>query len=251
MFFENVTIKKRRGISIIHSSSPSNPIFEVLKMTNEIVEKACSKCKEVKPITSFHVAENVRSGYRAQCKRCRYEVFKRRAKFFTVEYRRQRFLWRMYGLTLENYDNLLQQQDRKCGICRKPHDTRTGKGLRVDHDHITYRVRGLLCDPCNSALGRLGDSIESIERVLKYLYQAENLPIYKKRDLRHHPNKQSHEFTPRGEIHGNAKLTAEQVKEIRQRYINNESQASLTKIFNVSQSTLSMIILRKSWKHVE
>lgn len=57
-----------------------------------------------------------------------------------------------YGLTRDEFETLLAAQDRKCGICRRPLEDRKGQ-IAVDHDHATEAVRGLLCVPCNGALG--------------------------------------------------------------------------------------------------
>ncbi len=70
-----------------------------------------------------------------------------------------------YGITIQDYDTMLENQGGKCAICRRE---RLGKRkLCVDHDHATGKVRGLLCTVCNSALG----FIESprYERALEYL----------------------------------------------------------------------------------
>lgn len=79
-----------------------------------------------------------------------------------------------YGITPETYDRLLEEQGGVCAICLRPPSRETGAGTRVlrlgvDHDHRTGRIRGLLCTSCNGALGRLGDTVESIKRVLAYL----------------------------------------------------------------------------------
>lgn len=74
---------------------------------------------------------------------------------------------RIYGLTPEQYDALLQQQDGVCAICREK--CRTGQRLSVDHDHATGRIRGLLCRNCNLGIGHLGDSADRIASALAYL----------------------------------------------------------------------------------
>ena len=74
------------------------------------------------------------------------------------------FLKHKYGLTLEALDKLFFDQKGLCAICKK-----SNKRLTVDHCHTTGKVRGLLCDSCNGALGRLGDDIEGLERAIQYL----------------------------------------------------------------------------------
>lgn len=74
---------------------------------------------------------------------------------------------RQYGITQEDFDALLKQQDNVCAICEKP--CITEQPLSIDHDHTTNKVRGLLCRKCNSGIGMLGDSPLLLEKALKYL----------------------------------------------------------------------------------
>jgi hypothetical protein len=55
-----------------------------------------------------------------------------------------------YGITPEKYDEMFKTQQGKCALCGGPPGKR---GLFVDHDHRTKKVRGLLCDGCNWAVG--------------------------------------------------------------------------------------------------
>jgi hypothetical protein len=78
-----------------------------------------------------------------------------------------------YGISIALYDALLAEQGGCCGICGAK-SCKTGRRLAVDHDHSTGRVRGLLCNLCNTALGKLGDSVESLERAIAYLKATAN-----------------------------------------------------------------------------
>jgi len=72
-----------------------------------------------------------------------------------------------YGLDVERRRELLDGQGGVCALCR-----RTFKSLKdehVDHDHVTGRVRGILCTGCNTALGKLGDNEEGLLRALAYI----------------------------------------------------------------------------------
>jgi hypothetical protein len=75
-------------------------------------------------------------------------------------------LVRKYGITLEEYNLLVAKQNGLCGMCQKPKDRRR---FCVDHDHQTGKIRGLLCDRCNTGIGLIGDSHNSIKRALLYL----------------------------------------------------------------------------------
>jgi hypothetical protein len=61
----------------------------------------------------------------------------------------------------------VERQDGCCGICRS-----ATTDLRVDHDHSTGAVRGLLCHTCNSGLGMLGDDIAAVRAALAYLSRS-------------------------------------------------------------------------------
>lgn len=79
-----------------------------------------------------------------------------------------------YGITPEQYEAMLTAQDGKCAICGEGEPAahgRTGRQFRlsVDHDHSTGRVRGLLCQKCNRAIGLMGDNTETLRRALDYL----------------------------------------------------------------------------------
>lgn len=80
----------------------------------------------------------------------------------------QRITWlKQYGLTIEDYNALLEKQGGVCAICSNV--CSTGKRLSVDHDHDTGRVRGLLCSTCNRGIGMLRDDPELIRAALRYL----------------------------------------------------------------------------------
>jgi transcription initiation factor IIE alpha subunit len=74
-----------------------------------------------------------------------------------------------YGITLEQYDEMLAEQGGKCYICDK-HHTEQKFGLAVDHNHTTGAVRKLLCNRCNGILGELFECEGGrLDRMLSYL----------------------------------------------------------------------------------
>lgn len=81
--------------------------------------------------------------------------------------KRDRQLHRRYGITLAQYEELLSQQAGTCAICSRP--AKPHRALAVDHSHTSGSVRGLLCDPCNAALGAFQDSPKVLTRALAYL----------------------------------------------------------------------------------
>ena len=84
-----------------------------------------------------------------------------------------------YGITEEDYEELLVKQKYSCKICgQKPDKSQTlpdksqtepDKPLYVDHCHQTKAIRGLLCHKCNIALGHMNDDPEQLERAANYL----------------------------------------------------------------------------------
>jgi len=74
----------------------------------------------------------------------------------------------MYGLSVERYNEILENQDGRCAICKKLPGPRL-KRLAVDHDHKTGAVRGLLCFRCNYGIGWFSDNRELFETVAGYL----------------------------------------------------------------------------------
>jgi hypothetical protein len=74
-------------------------------------------------------------------------------------------LKRRYGMTPEQYDDLLRRQGGACAICREVTTAR----LQVDHNHATGAVRGLLCTLCNTAIGKLRERPELFARAVEYL----------------------------------------------------------------------------------
>lgn len=71
-----------------------------------------------------------------------------------------------YGLAPEQHAALLAAQGGLCAVCKGAGGQR---GLAVDHDHATGRVRGLLCGACNSAIGLLKERPDNFERAVAYL----------------------------------------------------------------------------------
>jgi|TARA_B110000211_G_scaffold83353_1_gene97471 hypothetical protein len=90
-----------------------------------------------------------------------------------------------YGLTLEQYEAMVEYQDHKCKICGIPETENSldkngnPKRLSIDHDHETGQIRGLLCNPCNTALGSFRDNVESLQRAILYLEGSKNSTVYK------------------------------------------------------------------------
>ena len=77
-------------------------------------------------------------------------------------------IFKVYGITGEQYDQLYELQGRKCAVCQT--STGASKRLAVDHNHDTGEVRGLVCGRCNhNLLGAAHDTTDILQRALDYL----------------------------------------------------------------------------------
>ena len=87
--------------------------------------------------------------------------FDRRAYFRAWDLRKK------YGITIEQVEQMAKDQGGLCACC--PIELAKAKKVCVDHDHVTRRVRGLLCDQCNKGLGHFSDDSARLRRAADYL----------------------------------------------------------------------------------
>ena len=136
------------------------------------MEKKCTKCGEVKQETDFYKTgrktdknPNNRHSVCKECTKARLKV----SASQSPERKRELHLRRYYGITPEEYDEMLEMQSGKCAVCKT--DTAGGKHnvFCVDHDHVTGKVRELLCKDCNIVLGIINDSPEHLGRLMAYI----------------------------------------------------------------------------------
>lgn len=165
--------------------------------------KTCSKCEQSKSLDSFSIGKQSKDGLYPYCKDCckivqkQYrssDEVKKRIKL-TVRQREDRrnelnkkyynertpeskarradkqlksHLKRAYGITVEDYNNMLDKQEGKCDIC-KIHQNALPKRLAVDHCHVTGKVRSLLCTSCNTTLGHTKEDLNILESLINYI----------------------------------------------------------------------------------
>lgn len=110
-----------------------------------------------------HDKEIVGRTVRRQCVQCDREYYsKHKAQH------KSRALELTYGITLEEYNDMLAKQNNCCAICSIVPD-KGNRRLAVDHDHLTGKIRGLLCDNCNNGLGRFKDRPDLLQKAASYL----------------------------------------------------------------------------------
>ena len=73
-----------------------------------------------------------------------------------------------YNLSIEEYNNKLKNQNHKCAICGIDEIDLSSK-LAVDHDHVTKKIRDLLCINCNTGLGQFKDNVDFLFKAISYL----------------------------------------------------------------------------------
>lgn len=150
--------------------------------------RVCTKCNEEKPIEKFNRFIRKGKEYREHtCMACRQKIWRQnptnlaKAVIRTREWtdnnkpyikrgKRNRDLLRLYGITTEQYNDMLEYQNNKCKICETEHTDE--KYLHVDHCHDTMKVRGLLCGKCNTGLGLFNENIKLFIKACDYLKES-------------------------------------------------------------------------------
>jgi hypothetical protein len=110
-------------------------------------QKWCPDCNRVLPLEAFSKSKSSKDGRQGKCKGC-YRVYQ---------------MAHRYGLSTQRYHALVEHHQGQCGICEKE------LPLVIDHCHKTGKVRGLLCQNCNKALGLLEDDLDIVRAAEAYL----------------------------------------------------------------------------------
>ena len=168
--------------------------------------KICTNCKLEKSLDKFGKHRKNSDGLNTECKECNATRAKKWASDNKVKNIARASTWnkqnrerhneisvkwnannkrkkkdthlkRNFGISLEQYDGIFAAQNGKCAICGNTESTldrRSGepKMLSVDHDHITGKIRGLLCQRCNLILGLFEDSTSNLIMAIKYLEKS-------------------------------------------------------------------------------
>lgn len=139
--------------------------------------KICTGCQEEKPYSLFYRGQRGIGGRRSKCKQCDNERTKVWASKLTKEKHRQYNLHSQYKMTIDDFNLMRKQQSYRCAICDRHEDEIKGV-LGVDHDHRCCPtggkscgscIRALLCNDCNTGLGKFGDDISILKRAIEYI----------------------------------------------------------------------------------
>lgn len=133
--------------------------------------KKCTRCGEHKPRADFYPHAVAKNGVSAWCKECTKNVALEKQKADKAGVKlinRRAKLKKAFGLTVQQYDEMLVEQGGRCALCGS--DFPGGRGrFVVDHCHDTGKIRGLLCNLCNVGLGALRDSPQLLQKAIHYL----------------------------------------------------------------------------------
>lgn len=97
-------------------------------------------------------------------------------RYSNLEYRRQVKNWgvlKLYGITLEEYEQRLAAQSGLCALCGELMDGigATGRAPVLDHCHETKRLRKFIHADCNTGIGKFGDDPIKLRKAVEYLEQ--------------------------------------------------------------------------------
>lgn len=135
--------------------------------------KKCRNCQKTKPITDFYKRWYITKRgcvycYKGNCRQCLI-IDAQKRYVYNKERIRASHLKQNFGISLKEYNRVLQNQNGVCDICGLAEINKNKKHLSIDHDHETSRVRGLLCSKCNLGLGAFGDDIDVMASAISYL----------------------------------------------------------------------------------
>lgn len=125
------------------------------------------------PTICSHCELNPRDGRSSWCRKCRTMINRIEWQHWTHERKREKWLKHKYNITYKQYEDMYIAQDKKCAICKcdiyidKRDNSHTT--ACIDHCHKTGRIRGLLCNHCNRALGLLKEDKNIIRNMEKYI----------------------------------------------------------------------------------
>jgi len=139
----------------------------------DVTEKECFTCKKTKSLGDFHNDRRTPTGKTSSCKECASERMKRwywDASSARKQSIKEGTLRRSFGISLDEYYRMLEDQKGFCVICGNKDKTRY---LAVDHNHETGEIRGLLCSQCNTGLGCFKDNLQLLTNAYDYLSYKE------------------------------------------------------------------------------
>lgn len=145
-------------------------------------EKTCPKCGQLKQAKEFYLLRTAKDGLYPCCRLCLKEVRKLlyarpKGKIQRKEAARKFKLRRKFGITEEQFNLMVAEQNNRCAICGTSEPGGNANKWHIDHDHQTNRVRKLLCAKCNMGIGHLNDDPAIIAQSFFYLTSFSEIPV--------------------------------------------------------------------------
>lgn len=130
-----------------------------------------NQVKECLQCTTSFTAPRKTSKYCSMSCSNKYRYEKGKSSGYWVKSQYKAYAKRVYGLSLDDIEEMNKAQNYMCALCDIHISDLTGKKkkLCVDHDHVTGKVRGLLCESCNTVLGMAKDNTETLNRAVAYI----------------------------------------------------------------------------------
>jgi hypothetical protein len=139
--------------------------------------KECGRCKQMCEDSDFHKDMNREDRLSWFCKKCKSQYAKRYNIDNKTKILKQKSIYvypdgstkrhnlkKRHNITPEEYNTMLTNQNNKCAICDKPLDK-----PHVDHNHLTGKIRAVLCRYCNLGLGHFYDDPNLLTKAAQYL----------------------------------------------------------------------------------
>lgn len=152
--------------------------------------RKCARCKELLPVDNFHRRSDRKSGRVSYCRKCITELSRKPSRVASLakwakehpenkkaafsrwrkrfpEKERDYMLRRNYGITLKQFNKVIESQGGACAICGQRFSTSIVPCQ--DHDHGTGLHRGILCRLCNTLLGIAKERVDVLQSAITYL----------------------------------------------------------------------------------
>jgi len=129
--------------------------------------KICTKCGIRRKLEEYHIQKGGKFGHKTSCKKCTNTIYKQ--PYNSIRARKNQIKYQ-YGMSIEDYNILLNKQNNKCAICESKFvNNNKHKYFHIDHCHKTNIIRGLLCARCNVGLGYFNDDLNILKQAVYYL----------------------------------------------------------------------------------
>jgi hypothetical protein len=151
------------------------------KNANGSIRLRCKACCHDRRIKQYYLNQDAnikKAGEWKKENRVRVNECERANRQKDLPLTRAKEATRKKGINIDRYNQMIEEQDNKCAICKQPETRRVRSSdeiarLCIDHCHTTLKIRGLLCFHCNVGLGKFFDDIDKLQSAITYLKKHE------------------------------------------------------------------------------